>query len=66
MYRITLGVLLAEIGLCSRPFEPDLDDTSGGKWNELFMSASFILTLIFKPLISLEVSGFYFVSFLKE
>ncbi|MDQ0197906.1 hypothetical protein J2S10_001011 [Neobacillus ginsengisoli] len=50
---------MAEMELCSRPFEPDLDDTSGGKWNEPFMSASFILTLIFKPLISLKSEWFF-------
>lgn len=32
--RITLGGPLAEMERCSRPFEPDLDDTSGGKWSE--------------------------------
>lgn len=50
----SLGEPMAEIELCSKPFEPDLVDTSGGKVNTRFV-IKVSLTFDFNPLISPEI-----------
>jgi hypothetical protein len=48
--------------LCSKPFEPDLDDASGGKMKNIFVFLC-LFNIAVNPLIFSEMSGFLFFEY---
>lgn len=65
VFYFSLGEPLAEMELCSRPFEPELDHTSGGK---LKKQVHFISDTFFQPVhLQIDERVFMFsLSCLKE